>query len=146
MAVSDSRMKGTRAGLKPRGNPFLASVACGSQLKFRPWGEIEEYAQKNVTLCDYDTGKRSPTLLSMWKVARVIKLTPSSIRYDRTEHGWHVTIAWPHAFIPSEIVALQSVLGSDPSREAFNLARAMSGTNQAGRKRWNLLYRRKLES
>lgn len=47
---------------------------------------------------------------------------------------------------PAQMVALQSVLGSDPRREALNLMRVLSLSKMTPRywkKRWNLLYRSK---
>lgn len=120
--------------------------------RFRPWGEIEEYGRKNATYCDYDDGHEAPdrgsagaNLLSLWKAARCIGARPEWVRYDATRRGYHVVTRWNRNFDPSQTVALQLLLGSDPAREAFNLARVMSpGETSREGKRWNILYRLKL--
>lgn len=51
-----------------------------------------------------------------------------------------------HNPTPSEVVALQVLLGSDPQREAFNLQRAhvLGDAPEFWRDRWNVLYSEKL--
>lgn len=66
-------------------------------------------------------------------------------RYDKTRRGYHVIVRFTRRFSPVEIVAMQALCGSDSKREALNLARVMSRYNRNGIKRWNLLYRVKLE-
>ena len=71
---------------------------------------------------------------------RLFGLLPKWVRYDRTNRGWHIIIRVNRDLVPLEVVALQTVLGSDRKREAFNLARVMAG----GGPKWNILFERKL--
>lgn len=69
---------------------------------------------------------------------------------ERTRRGWHVVIRLREKLLPSEIVALQSILGSDGRREALNFMRAFAmrqkcnGVTGYWRKRWNILFAGKL--
>lgn len=67
---------------------------------------------------------------------------------QRTRHGWHVLIKLREKLQPAEIVALQSIMGSDGRRETLNLMRALHmRKNKVGRfwgKRWNILFGGKL--
>lgn len=64
----------------------------------------------------------------------------------RTRRGWHLEIDVTRRWSPMRIVAAQAMLGSDPKREAFNMARVMGlrGADSATRTRWNVLYTRKI--
>jgi len=104
-------------------------------------GRVKFYAAPNRTLCDYDNS-RGPTLLHVWRIARMLDIRPQFVRLDRTRRGWHLIIEWRRRFTPVEIVAIQCVLGSDRQREAFGLARVFSG--KASNKRWNILFERKV--
>lgn len=69
---------------------------------------------------------------------------------ERTRRGWHVLIKLRERLLPSELVALQSCLGSDGRREALNLMRALAirkecdGVTPYWKKRWNILFSGKL--
>lgn len=55
--------------------------------------------------------------------------------------GWHVVVILADTLTPTEVVAVQALLGSDPRREAFNLARARKlPTLRPWRDRFNVLY------
>lgn len=106
-----------------------------------PAGIVKRYARPDQTLCDIDE-KQPPAINWIMRIARMLKIRPRFIEYDRTKHGWHVIIEWSRRFKPIEICALQCVLGSDLDRETYNLARIFSG--KARNRRWNLLFERKL--
>lgn len=88
-----------------------------------------------------------PRLRKVWTVLRMCDLRPRSIECHRTRRGWHLLIVLTRTLLPSERVALQAVLGSDPWREALNLMRVLSirkaGAPDFWINRWNLLYRSK---
>ena len=128
-----------------RGITFRGLLDGTSQRRFRYWGEIKELAASNKAYCDYDHTE-PVRLRGVWALARTLGSRISYVRYDRTKRGWHAVICFNRSFSPAEIVAVQAVLGSDYKREALNLSRVISCTSRAGMKRWNLLYRVKLES
>lgn len=107
-------------------------------------GIVKQYAEPHLTMCDFDTEDYVLTLPRVWRVAGHLGIKPLWVEYDRTVRGWHVTIAWNRTFKPAETVALQAILGSDPSREMFNMARVLSG-KAAKNPRWNLLFEYKLK-
>lgn len=106
-------------------------------------GRVKRYAQPDITMLDFDTPDYAATLPRIWRVAGYLGIKPLWVEYDRTNRGWHVTIQWSRKFKPAETVALQAILGSDSSREMFNLARVLSG-KAAKNPRWNLLFEYKL--
>lgn len=58
--------------------------------------------------------------------------------------GWHLWLTLdPRPRTPFEVIALQSILGSDPLRESVNLLRARRLWRTPGfaRSWWNVLYR-----
>lgn len=73
-------------------------------------------------------------------------LTVEAVSYARSRRGWHVAIYVRERLCPGEIVAMQALLGSDPARERLNLGRArrLQGAPEFWRRRWNVLYSRKL--
>lgn len=103
-------------------------------------GIVKQYAQPDMTMCDYDSPWRPPIHV-IARVAQMLRVKPIWMREDKTRRGWHMLILWNRTFTPIEIVALQCVLGSDRQREAYNLARVFSGVKS---ERWNLLFERKL--
>lgn len=103
-------------------------------------GMVRYYHAPYMTLCDYDW-VGAPPLPGIWALAAQLGIKPSVIEYHRTARGWHLAVAWDRDLKPGETVALQLLLGSDPGREAFNLARLLAG---ARGKRWNLLFDRKI--
>jgi hypothetical protein len=104
-------------------------------------GIVKRYHRAGVTLCDYDHAD-PPTLSILWALAGRLKLRPLWVEYDRTERGWHVIVEWHRTLTPGETVALQLLMGSDPDRECYNLARLIAGAGKT--KRFNLLFERKL--
>lgn len=107
------------------------------------YGIIKTYAKSNYCYIDCDENK-APHLRPIYTCFRLIGIViPNWVRYDRTKRGWHVVIRLSKTLTPIEIVALQSVLGSDSRRESLNLMRVLHGGGYD--KRWNILYERKLK-
>jgi hypothetical protein len=77
-----------------------------------------------------------------------VGIRPLWIRTDRTRRGWHLIARIGMSLAPSEIVALQAILGSDDRRETLNLMRAIGlrlhRLPRYWRNRYNLLFDRKL--
>lgn len=65
------------------------------------------------------------------------------LAYARTRRGWHVMVPLARRLPPAQIVAAQAILGSDPMRELFNLARVRrlrSVPSWSESNKWNVLY------
>jgi len=110
--------------------------------------EIEEYSSRSTLLLDFDVAKPVPRLTPFLARLRVIGLRARWISYRRTRRGWHLAIGIDVALTPSEQVACQFALGSDPQRETMNTRRAISlrvhKHSAFWKRRWNILFRRKL--
>lgn len=80
-------------------------------------------------------------------VADVLKRRVRWWTVRRTRRGWHLEVAESPALNPVATVAAQAILGSDPRREAFNLARALVVPHvpKMWRDRFNVLYVRKIQ-
>lgn len=118
-----------------------------SRLRFRPWGILKAVHDNRHIYLDFD--KRNPiNLLRLRHAMCLCKLRVGWVRYDRTNRGWHVIVRLRQSVHPLEIVALQAVLGSDPEREKFNLARVMEnqrrGASAWKASRTNILFSRKI--
>lgn len=105
-------------------------------------GVVKHYAEWDLILLDFDIVP-PVDLITAWHVFRQCGVRPKWIEYSRTRRGWHVALKINRDLYPAEIVAFQAILGSDPARETFNLARVLSGMAE-GSKRWNLLFEYKL--
>ena len=77
-------------------------------------------------------------------LSRLHSLHVEAIAYNRTVRGWHVRVRVRGRVGFLRCVALQSILGSDWKREAFNSRRALAWrtTPKFWRERANVLYRR----
>lgn len=111
----------------------------------RPWGELKESSHAKTLYCDYDV-MAAPELLPVFRTLAFVGLHIKWVRYDKTARGWHVVIRTREAITSIESVSLQALLGSDPEREKFNLARVMWARREGRRlgNRWNILYKRKI--
>lgn len=98
-----------------------------------------------MTLCKLDIDRPRPPRLPrlLWALRRLALPAPVWVQYARSRRGWHVTLALPMALPPVTLVALQAVLGSDPTRELFNLARARAAPRLFQRY-GNVLFDRKI--
>jgi hypothetical protein len=105
---------------------------------------VKLYGRADWTLHDVDEDRHLPLRViarfcwHTWKM----RVKPLWVREDRTARGWHMIVAWNRNFSPLEIIALQTVFGSDRQREAYNLTRYFSGLT--ANRRWNLLFEVKL--
>lgn len=104
------------------------------------------YAQSVLKL-DIDAGERFITKrIADHRLARAgYRRESYTCRRSPSGTGWHIEIAvTPQPQHPIEVVALQSILGSDPLRESCNLRRAHTffGVSKFWRNRWNVLYKK----
>lgn len=129
----------------PRKSPksLQTSLQTG-RLFFGCPGIVANYHDPTQTLCDYDDSV-APDVDRVFMLARYLRACVDWVLYRRTRKGWHVVIQWKRRFKPIEVIAIQSILGSDPVRERFNLARVM-GPDKGRDKRWNLLFERKIRT
>lgn len=111
-------------------------------------GEMEEYSDPRKIFLDFDRC-RTPRLRSLFALFRMLQLRVLWIRDDKTRKGWHRVIALRQALPRLATCAIQYDLGSDPRRERLNLMRLLrtqdSGLSPFQERRWNILYRTKLE-
>lgn len=105
-------------------------------------GVVRWYGESRLILCDYDF-REPPGLPEIWARLGRLKYKAVFVEYHKTERGWHVTIELNRRMRKDHRIALQAILGSDPKREAFNLARQMTKLGRAS-ERSNLLFERKL--
>lgn len=116
------------------------------------WGTvatIETFASTKTLLLDFDMARPIPCLITLLARVRIIGLRTRWVSYRRTVHGWHVEVGINASLKPSEQVAAQFALGSDPRRETMNLRRAISlrihpRGSRFWKKRWNILFQDKL--
>lgn len=100
-------------------------------------------------MLDYDDDEPI-TFSELAATARVVHVRIAWVEYRRTRRGWHVRVGFDRRFkwTPAEMVAFQSVCGSDKWRERLNLLRVRQIRVRRLRgfwpSRWNLLFRRKL--
>lgn len=114
----------------------------------RKFGVVAERVNLTRAYLDFDR-RRTPRLRPIWSVCRIVGLRPLWIEHRRTRRGWHVIVQLNDRLQPAELVALQAVMRSDPRRETLNLCRVLGMRRSPirsafWRKRWNLLYERKL--
>ena len=115
-------------------------------MSLRRWAEVQELAEPDKTLCDYDGPLPDDIEQRVWSLAAMLQARPLWIRHDRTRRGWHTVVRWSRKFEPAQLVAMQAILGSDRNREALNLSRVLSGIDTPGQELcWNILYSRKLK-
>lgn len=107
-------------------------------------GQVKATYNPGLVLCDYDHS-HPPGIPEVMARLRVCRLSPVFLRYDKTQHGFHIVLKVKEPLGPWETLALQAILGSDPRREAMNWFRLANtpGTKQA-EKHWNILYERKI--
>jgi hypothetical protein len=119
----------------------------GEPLRLLTVGLVER-TSNDCALLDFDS-LGTPKLRACWRILALLDLRPRFILDIRSRHGWHRIIKLPRQLAPVELVALQSCLGSDPRREAFNLLRVLSlrknSSDRFATSRWNLMFRRKLQ-
>jgi hypothetical protein len=98
-----------------------------------------------VLKLDYDAPRKPPRKSMMQKLGRAgYSVEWCEARRSPSGKGWHVLIAVsPRPRTAMEVVALQAMLGSDPWREAMQIARARAFPKcpRFMRDAWNVLYR-----
>jgi hypothetical protein len=111
---------------------------------FTRWAEVKETADEYTCLCDYDGRLPADLRQRVRAVRRLLGLRTVYRRLDRTARGFHMVLRWDTALTPTEIIAVQAILGSDPMREAMNLMRVRAKPGgMVERQFWNLLYSQK---
>lgn len=105
-------------------------------------GVVEYYHRPDLILTDFDNDK-PVTLPRICEIMGELRLKVRAAEYKKTRRGWHVVLFLARDLQPLETVAVQAILGSDPKRETFNLARVMGGRAKDSI-RWNLLFDYKL--
>jgi hypothetical protein len=117
------------------------------RFKLDRWGLLNDCHNGHSAYLDFDNVRAVRSYI-VFSTLRLIGIKPTSLRYERTRHGWHVILTHATKLSAAETVALQCVLGSDRKREALNLMRALAIAR--GRyprfwiRRFNILYRGKL--
>ena len=77
-------------------------------------------------------------------LVRLHRLSVVAVCYRQTVHGWHVRVFVAQRVAFMRVILLQSLLGSDWKREAYNSRRALNWRHVPAfwRQRANVLYRR----
>lgn len=122
-----------------------------SNLFLDSFGEVDpccDWPEGHGVFLDIDT-KQPPTIPHIFARLRTVGLSALHVFYAPTLRGWHVGIFVREKLLPSEICALQAILGSDPARECLNLSRVYSlnrcETSAYWRLRWNVLFLEKVQ-
>jgi hypothetical protein len=108
---------------------------------------VSDTARTNASYlkCDYDGAIPADVWVRLEMVARLHRLPVAWVRFDRTRRGYHMVVRVARRVDLRRVVQLQTVLGSDWKREAFNSARAWRANVPAfWRRRLNVLYARHL--
>jgi hypothetical protein len=111
---------------------------------------LKEVHTGSLILIDWDC-RKLPNLLPLYAQLRYLSLTVEYVRTDRTEHGWHIIIAIEDVLTLAEIIAVQSLLGSDKKRELHNMMRCLQLSRRAEMERVrlepfaNILFDRRLK-
>jgi len=129
--------------------------------RYKTFGVIDEYAERNKLLIDYDRRRaggiptraaesvsrlRGPSAGKLFRNLAFFGFRAKYIMYRRTNGGWHIKIAVTgRTLSKSEIILTQLFLGSDKKRERLNFRRALqTGTDPYKLKRWQVLFSEKL--
>lgn len=109
-------------------------------------GLVKESFSPRRLLLDFDGRLPARMLERIWHVSRTAGLTIEWIRFDRTQHGFHVVVQIQQRLEPWQVLALQAICGSDYRREALNWFRLsnMPANSDWHRRNWNILYERKI--
>ena len=87
--------------------------------------------KQSVVKLDFDVAKE-PDMEPIWQLLRRAGYTAVDVLVKRSpsKRGWHMLLVLdPRPRTAMEVVAIQAVLGSDPQREAMQLARARAFPN-----------------
>jgi hypothetical protein len=108
-------------------------------------GVVKEYHHAKKILLDYDSANLGRLPGRILSVMRILGLHVQWIRYDKTQHGWHIVLDIGRSLQPAETIALQAIAGSSWEREAMNLRRVLQRPDKFWLRRFNILYERKLQ-
>lgn len=125
------------------------SLSRSLNLTFDRWGILKHGTDLQCAYIDHDHAV-PPRLPQFWPVCRIVGVRPLWIEYQRTKRGWHVRIYLDRPLRAAELVAFQSLCGSDGRREALNLMRVLAIRenrirSKFWRARWNILFAGKLK-
>lgn len=114
-------------------------------LHFSKYGHIDpitDYSQGNACFVDWDSEQDVLPFPELASRIRVMDIRSHAICYKKTQRGHHAIILCTKKLRPMELVAVQSILNSDPWREALNYrrARVIRRASKYWRTRWNILY------
>lgn len=124
---------------------FLLERVANGQFKIRI-GQVWQMPKlphgTSALLIDLDNMSKRPSLKSIRARVRKCGLQPLRIRFRRSPSGtgFHGVVLVAGALTRIEHVALQSILESDPDREAQNFRRAKLALKE-WRGNWNVLFR-----
>lgn len=88
-------------------------------------------------------GSKAKLKEALWRIRLLRKIlgkhyVVGAVVY-KTVHGWHIYLKPQLFFVPTEIILIQALLGSDWLREAYNMKRLREGNF----KNWNVLFQKK---
>lgn len=108
--------------------------------RLRQLGRLRASWRPGRLLVDYD-GAPPPDRVLAGRL-RAAGVHPVACGWSRSAsgRGWHLVVELREPLGLVECIALQAILGSDPFREAFTLARARSGPRGRWRAESNILF------
>lgn len=125
--------------------------ASGSHIQrweLRRFGVVRVVGKSRDVFLDFDD-RRVPRLYPVWRLCRLVGVTPVFVETFRTRKGWHLWIRLRESLTNAERVAFQACAGSDVRREELNLMRVVAirrrDPGPYWRQRWNLLFDHKLK-
>jgi len=113
---------------------------------------VAELQPVNVLKLDFEEGnpQKSMSIPRIGWVARFCRLTVEDVRAYRTAKGVHVVVRVREPLHPLIAVLIQSLMGSDYAREAYNAVRVLNlmaspdKYDAVAHDCWNVLYYKKL--
>lgn len=113
---------------------------------------MAELQPVNVLKLDFEEGnpQKSMSIPRIGWVARFCRLTVEDVRAYRTAKGVHVVVRVREPLHPLIAVLIQSLMGSDYAREAYNAVRVLNlmaspdKYDAVAHDCWNVLYYKKL--
>lgn len=105
-------------------------------------GRVKATWAPGVLLLDFDGDDviALPELRARLAVMNLHVHAQKGLEQHKTARGWHLVIHLREQLTLTEAIAAQAILGSDPYREGFNLARARSRPGRYWARRANLLF------
>lgn len=138
-----TKRRSTRDILKNDVAEFLLGRTAKGKLYYRV-GEILRVPKvqgKTILLCDYDGCQRPSTKRIRQRLAGCgVHLLRSRIFRSPSRKGWHAVLLIRGEYQKFAVIALQSILESDPEREAQNFFRAQVLDEKTWRTKGNVLF------